>query len=81
MRPWLLVAAALTGCEIVPCPQNVTLTQADVPCSCSGAIVESVDCGELVCGEFGVELVKGTGTTGDCVTTSTYTDSSTTPVE
>ncbi len=80
MRPWLIVVLTLAGCEFLPCPRDVTLTAADVPCDCAGAVVESVDCGDLVCGEFGLELVKGTGTE-DCVTTSTYTEYSNTPLE
>ena len=81
MRPWLFVALPLVGCEYAPCPQNVTLSDADLPCACGGAVVESLSCGDLVCGDFGIELVKGTGTTEDCVTTSTYSDYSTTPLE
>jgi len=69
----------LIGCEYLPCPQDTPLTDADVPCTCAGAVVESLDCGELVCGEFGIEVQ--TGTTGDCVTTSTYSTWSTTPLE
>lgn len=85
MRPSSFVVFAplflLVSCEFLPCPRNVTLSAADVPCDCAGAVIESVSCGDLVCGDFGVEFEKGTGTTSDCVTTSTYSESSTTPLE
>ncbi|MEN0065013.1 MAG: hypothetical protein AAGA48_22915 [Myxococcota bacterium] len=81
MRPWFVVVGLATGCEFVPCPQGVPLTLSDVPCSCQGAVVESLDCGSLVCGEFGIEFETGDGSTEGCVGTSTYSPSSTTPIE
>jgi len=79
MRQLICLFVTVAACDYLPCPQDVRLTEADVPCTCAGAIVESVDCGDLTCGEFGIEI-ETDASTEDCVTTSTYSTSSTTPL-
>lgn len=70
MRLWTVwaLAVALCACEVPPCPKDRTLTAADTPCECEGAIVDDVACGGVSCTAFGL---FATTTAGDCDTAAT----------
>lgn len=72
--PWLFfVACDFTFAE--PCPTG-SLSDADLPCSCQGAIADSLSCGALTCTDFGLQVEKGSGCTSS--TDPTTIDSGTT---
>jgi hypothetical protein len=65
------VVLVIGGCEegtSEPCPEG-ELSEADLPCDCHGADVESLSCGALVCSAAGL-ATTGDGTTGDCTSTT-----------
>lgn len=69
-----LLVLGLVACEYGECPVGIELEEADIPCECAGAVVESLSCGAVVCGDAGIELVTGTETVDECVSESKTTN-------
>lgn len=70
-RSWLLALFLLPACEPEPCPKDTVLGPAQTPCVCEGAVVEALDCGNLVCTDYGL---SGTTLADTGCTTTTTTD-------
>jgi hypothetical protein len=65
------LASVVVACEPEPCPKDRVLGAAQTPCDCEGSIVEAVDCGNLVCSDYGVvgTTLSDTGCTSTTETT------------
>jgi hypothetical protein len=62
---WTLLATAAAGCgeEVLACPEEAPLTDADLPCDCYGSVVDALSCGELYCSPDGIVGITTTGCT------------------